>query len=86
MDSPVRDQVMVMFLCRPFVHILLRIEGFARYLRLIQSGDHLFRIDTGFQSEINSCILAGIQQVVTLVLCVPDTERIMDILSCRVNL
>ena len=86
MDSAVRDQIMIMFPGRPFVYVLLRIERLTRYLGFIQCVDHLIRVHARFQTEVNGCILSGIQQIIAFVLCIIDAERITDILGSRVYL
>ena len=77
---------MIVLFRRPAIDEPLRLKRLARRLRLIESGDHLVGIHARTQTQEHGCARLGIEQIITLVLRIIDTESITDILCRRVNL
>ena len=75
-----------MFLSRPLIYIFICIKSFSCLLRFIQSINHFIRIYTCLQAEEYSSTFFCIQQIVTFVLSIVDTECITDILCSRMYL
>ena len=77
---------MVVLASRPDIHILLGRKDEAALLRRAQIIQHLRWLGAVAQTKINRRVLACVENVVALILCVIHSELILDIFGQWMNL
>ncbi len=77
---------MVVFARRNLIDIFPSVEYDLPSLGRPQVGEHLLRIYSGFEPEVNHGVLIRVHQIVTLILSVRQAETLLDELGGRVNL
>ena len=77
---------MVVLSGREAVYVCLSTERHTVVLSCLQLPDHGLSVDMSLKTEIYAGIVAGIEQIVALVLCVLHAEVLTDELGFRVNL
>src|SRR5579859_583045 len=81
-----RDEKVVVLLRGPPVRVLVGFELRAAFLCRAQVRDHAVAVDAFLQSKINAATIAGVEQVIALVLRVVHAEVLLDVFRQRMDL